>query len=55
MSFKETRELEALPERIATLEREQASISQRLADGTVYRDDPAQAKVLQAGVAQRVQ
>ena len=51
MSFKETRELEALPERIATLEREQASISQRLADGTVYRDDPAQAKVLQAGLA----
>ena len=50
LNFKETRELADLPERIAVLEREQAALSQRLADGKLYRDDPAQAKTVQAGL-----
>jgi ATP-binding cassette subfamily F protein uup len=52
LSFKETRELAALPDRIAALEQEQTAIAQRLADGALYRDDPAQAKRLQAKLAQ---
>lgn len=52
LSFKETRELEALPEQIAALEREQAAITQRLADGTLYRSEPAQAQALQKTLAQ---
>ena len=52
LSFKDARELAALPDRIAALEQEQGVISQRLADGGLYRDDPAQAKVLQTKLAQ---
>ena len=48
LSHKETRELAALPERIAALEHEQADISQRLAGAALYRDEPGQVKVLQA-------
>ncbi|MEO7728258.1 MAG: ATP-binding cassette domain-containing protein, partial [Burkholderiales bacterium] len=51
LSFKETRELAALPEQIAALEQEQGAISRRLADGALYRDEPAQAKTLQARLA----
>ena len=39
LSYKEARELEALPERIAALEREQASVSEELADPALYRDE----------------
>jgi ATP-binding cassette subfamily F protein uup len=42
-SFKETKELEALPGRIEALEREQADIARRLADGAIYRDAPDEA------------
>ncbi len=52
MSFKETRELAALPDRIAALEQEQTAISQRLTDAALYRDDSAQAKNLQVKLAQ---
>jgi len=40
LSYKEQRELEALPERIATLEAEQAALAERLADPASWRDGP---------------
>jgi ATP-binding cassette subfamily F protein uup len=43
LSYKEQRELDALPERIAKLEAEQASINAQLADGTLYASDNAKA------------
>ena len=48
LSYREARELAGLPERIATLEREQVRISARLAEPALYRGDPAEAKGLQA-------
>jgi ATP-binding cassette subfamily F protein uup len=51
LGFKEARELAALPDHIAALEQEQTAISLRLADPALYRDDPAQAKTLQAKLA----
>jgi ATP-binding cassette subfamily F protein uup len=39
LTYKETRELAALPERIAALEREQAAVSEELADPALYRDE----------------
>ena len=39
LSFKDQRELDALPERIAALEAEQQSINGRLADGSLYSRD----------------
>ena len=52
LSYKESRELEALPEKIAELEREQADITTRLADSTLYLSQPAEAQKLQARFAQ---
>jgi len=46
LSYKEQRELEALPQRIADLEAEQASINTHLADGTLYASDNAKAMQL---------
>ena len=46
LSYKDQRELEALPQRIADLEAEQASISSHLADGTLYASDNAKAMQL---------
>jgi ATP-binding cassette subfamily F protein uup len=43
LSFKEQRELDALPEKIAALEAEQSAISAELADGTLYARDNARA------------
>ncbi len=43
LSYKEQRELEALPGRIAALEAEQAKITSQLADGTLYASDNAKA------------
>jgi ABC transport system ATP-binding/permease protein len=48
LSYKEQRELEQLPERIAALEAEQAAIREELADGTLYARDGAQAAALHA-------
>jgi ATP-binding cassette subfamily F protein uup len=48
LTYKETRELEALPEKIGALEDEQARITSALADPAVYRDEPARVKALQA-------
>ena len=51
LSFREARELTALPDLIAALEQEQAAVTRRLTDAALYRDDPAQVKVLQARLA----
>ena len=52
LSFKEQRELEQLPQQIAALEAEQATISERLADSSVYAKDPAEAQRLSERFAQ---
>ncbi len=46
LSYKEQRELEALPQRIAALEEEQAGVESQLADGSLYASDPARAAQL---------
>jgi len=46
LSFKEQRELEQLPQQIAALEAEQATLSERLADPNLYAKDPAEAQKL---------
>ncbi len=46
LSYKEARELEALPERIAALEAEQADITARLADPALYREATNEALAL---------
>ena len=43
LSYKEQRELDALPEKIAALEAEQANINQLLEDGSLFATDPARA------------
>ena len=43
LSYKEQRELQTLPARIAALEAEQASIQSQLADATLYASDNAKA------------
>ncbi|MCC2632919.1 MAG: putative transporter, ATP-binding component with duplicated domain [Ramlibacter sp.] len=52
LGYKEQRELEALPDRIEALEQEQKSVQDALADGAMYRDDPARASQLAARVEQ---
>jgi ATP-binding cassette subfamily F protein uup len=46
LSYKEQRELEELPQRIASLEEEQKTIGEALADGRLYVDDAARAMEL---------
>lgn len=50
LSYQEARELEALPGKIDALEQEQANITLRLSQPTIYRDYPDEAKALQARV-----
>ncbi|MDP2828333.1 MAG: ATP-binding cassette domain-containing protein [Sulfuricellaceae bacterium] len=50
LSFNETRELESLPGKIEALEKEQGEIGTKLAEAAIYRDDPQEAKRLQARV-----
>jgi len=52
LSYKEKREFDELPARIAALEAEQASISERLADTALYAADPGQLAPLHARYAQ---
>ena len=52
LSFKEQRELDSLPERIAALETEQQAIATQLADGRLYATDHARALSLAARSAQ---
>jgi ABC transport system ATP-binding/permease protein len=47
LSFKEMRELEALPSTIEALEREQSEIMAQLGDSELYRADPDKVKTLQ--------
>lgn len=46
LSYKEQRELEALPGQIEALEQEQKNIDAALADGTLYATDPTRAATL---------
>ena len=52
LSFKEQRELEALPERIDGLEAEQRALALRLADPKLYQRAPQDASVIRGRVAQ---
>lgn len=52
LSFKEQRELDGLPQRIAALESEQASINAALADGSLYASDNVRALQLASRTAQ---
>jgi ATP-binding cassette subfamily F protein uup len=45
LSWKEQKELEGLPEKIAGLEAEQGTLSQRLANPNVYQSDPSGAQL----------
>ncbi len=47
LTYNETRELEALPAKTESLEQEQASITLRLSDPTIYRDHADETKALQ--------
>ncbi len=47
LSYKDQRELDALPERIKALETEQSTLRAELADGTLYAADPKRAVSLQ--------
>jgi len=48
LSFKEQKELEALPALLESLETEQTQLQTSLADTTLYRDHPEQVKTMQA-------
>jgi ATP-binding cassette subfamily F protein uup len=52
LSYKEQRELDALPARIEALEAEQREIEAQLADGSIYGRDPTRAAALHARSAQ---
>ncbi|QGZ41775.1 ATP-binding cassette subfamily F protein uup [Pseudoduganella flava] len=52
LSFKEQRELESLPGRIAQLEEEQAALNATLADPEFYKKTPAEAKQLQQRIGE---
>jgi len=52
LSYKEQRELETLPERIAALEAEQQQIQQELADGSLFASDNAKAVAMHQRDAQ---
>jgi len=50
LSYKEARELEALPGQIETLEAEQTRIAEQLADPALYQSNPQDAAALRARV-----
>ena len=52
LSYKEQRELDALPARIAALEAEQKAIGETVADPSLYAKDPERATALHARYAQ---
>lgn len=52
LSFKEERELEALPERIAALEEEQAGLHDRLSDPDFYKNAGSETAVINARLAE---
>ena len=52
LSFKEQKELDALPLAIESLERELAEINSQLADANLYKQQPEKVKLLQTRVTQ---
>jgi ATP-binding cassette subfamily F protein uup len=52
LSYKEQRELDALPAKMQALEAEQAALNALLADGAIYSSEPQRAAESQARVAQ---
>ncbi|MEI6737897.1 MAG: ABC transporter ATP-binding protein, partial [Pseudomonadota bacterium] len=46
MSFNETRELETLPVKIQSLEKEQVTLQAKLAEGSIYAKAPDEAKAI---------
>jgi len=52
LSSWEARELEGLPDLIAALEAEQQKLTDRLADGRIYRDNPEEAIAVQQRIAE---
>jgi ABC transport system ATP-binding/permease protein len=46
LSYKETRELEELPQRLQALEREQEELTRKLADPAIYKDRAVDVKAL---------
>lgn len=52
LSYKEQKELEELPALIASLEKEQQSITEKLADVELYKNGPEQANILNARFAE---
>ncbi len=52
LSYKESRELEALPQQIQAFEKEQAAITEKLADTGLYQSQPDEVKALQARFAE---
>src|SRR5450631_2697644 len=48
LSYKETRELEELPQKLQALEREQEELTRKLADPAIYRDRAVDVKALNA-------
>jgi len=48
LTYRETRELEALPAQISALEAEQSEVTQALADPAVYKDEPERVHALRA-------
>ena len=52
LNFNETRELAALPEKIAGLEKEQQEITAKLSNTALYRDDRSSVKMLQGRYAE---
>ena len=46
LSFKDQRELDGLPAKIEALEKEQADINEKLADGAIFQSDPKAAATL---------
>ncbi len=52
LSYKEQRELEALPAQIEALEKEQGEIAARLAEPATYQGDPAEVRTLTERTAQ---
>ncbi|MFQ6720228.1 ABC transporter ATP-binding protein, partial [Bordetella pertussis] len=51
LSAWDLRELEALPDAIATIEARQAELSGKLADGSLYRDAPDEVERINAELA----
>jgi ATP-binding cassette subfamily F protein uup len=51
LSWKEQRELDALPEKIAVLEAEQKALTARLEDPTIYQQQPQEAQTISSRLA----